>query len=102
MNRHHLAHEGRWGPDLTERSQMRGRLGVAPHGVECLRALPLRVVDDLGAVDAPVEVGRDESGQITDHLFGCLLPVFGESLLIFRVDGEDVDEGYRRGALLDG
>jgi len=60
---------------------------VAPHGVERLGALPLRVVDDLRAVEAAVDGGRDEAREVTDHLFSCVLPAMDESLLVRVVDG---------------
>ncbi len=37
--------------------------GVLLHRFEVFNAAPLRVVGDLGAVQAAMNVGRDEAGQ---------------------------------------
>ena len=39
------------------------RLGIVFQGLEICLASPLRVVDDLGAIQAAMDTGRDESGK---------------------------------------
>ena len=54
--------------DLKLLAHERFDFGVFPRGRDRLAALPLGVVDHLGAVEVHVEVGGDEPGHVSDGL----------------------------------
>jgi hypothetical protein len=56
----------------------------------------LGVVDDLGAVEASVDIGGDEAREVTDDLIGGTLPGLDQAVLVSGLDGEHVDEGHHR------
>ncbi len=76
----------------------RGRLHVRPgfgassHRVEVFSALPLRIVDNLGSVEALVDAGRDEAGQAFHGVLSCINEHIHEFLLLVAFNGEDVGQ----------
>ena len=69
------------------------RNGVGEQGLVVLDAAPLRVVDDLGAIEAAVDVGGDVAGEPVDDRDGGVGQQVYERRLPFRFDGEHVHEG---------
>jgi hypothetical protein len=74
---------------------------VRQHRFHVLPRAPLGVVGDAGAVQAAVEVGRDEAGHPGDDLRRRLRQEVEEPLLVLGRDGEDVDQRDEIVAWLD-
>ena len=74
---------------------------IGHHRLERRRAVPLRVVDDAGAVGAEMDVGRPEAGQMSHHVVGGAAQQIGELLSAVGFDREDIDQGGVLGVLPD-
>src|SRR5208282_2593972 len=85
---------GAGGSDLGELAEPFAGRRVGEHAGERLLAFPLGVVDDLGAVEASVDVGGDEAREVADDLIGGALPGLDQAALVSGLDGEHVDEGH--------
>ena len=83
------------------RLQVRRRCGVAQHCLEIRAASPLGVVGHPHAIDASVNVGRDESGHTANRLIGRPSQQRDESILFGWVDGEHIDDGDNVSACTD-
>jgi hypothetical protein len=64
------------------------------HRLEVRGCGPLRVVDDVLAVVAAMDVGRHEPGLLLHHLVGGAHQQVDELLLPLGRHGEDVDQGH--------
>src|SRR5260370_12292664 len=69
------------------------QLRVLAKGVDVVGISPLRIDDDLFAVPALEEVGRDPPRHLAEHGLDALMEEVEHLRLIVGLDREDVDEG---------
>jgi hypothetical protein len=70
--------------------QERQRAGILPHGLIVFRAAPLGIHGHLCAVDAAMERRRNEARRAVDRAIGCASEKIDKSLLVGRLDREDI------------
>src|SRR5258708_16825267 len=70
--------------------QERQRAGMLPHGLIVFRAAPLGIHGHLCAVDAAMERRRNEARRAVDRAIGCASEKIDKSLLVDRLDREDI------------
>src|SRR6266567_4619462 len=66
--------------------------GILAKGVDILGVPPLRIDDDLAAVPALEQAGRDPTRHLAEHGLGGVMEVGEQLRLIVGLDREDVDE----------
>jgi hypothetical protein len=74
---------------------------VSKHSLKRLSTPPLRVVGNPRAIEAPVDVRRDEPRLFAHYCLGGFDQHVHQTLLMPWFNGEDVDEGYHVVVLSD-
>jgi hypothetical protein len=70
--------------------QERQRAGILPHGLIVFRTAPLGIHGHLSAVDATMKGRRNEARRAVDGAIGCASEKIDKSLLVDRLDREDI------------
>ena len=73
--------------------EVRDHVGVGPHRLYRCKVAPLRVDGHVTVIRGGDEAGRDPAIESTDDGFSIVTQESDELLLIFRLNGQDVDKG---------
>jgi hypothetical protein len=92
---HDLAHDRREFGYIRRSFHVGGGRWVYSHGIEVRTTLPLRVVHHVSAIDASVDVCRDESRYVLHENIRGFHQHVHQFLLVLRVDQENIHQCHR-------